>query len=196
MTKQPNFWQQHKFGGLSIYSLSDIRYYCFMSKKSVCRSPGHDDATFRPKCCNVSLQEIQDRIRIIELYAKDRQFADFVRQHQAWVALSAFTFVVQPGEKDAGQTSQEGRWNPSQRFFHDGFCKNLIFKVICLVGKNWRWIYHCRVVRQPGLEVLQCTDNPLVFTPSTAEVLTARRSADTFWARLCQCIKYLFIGKG
>uniref|UniRef100_A0A673HER2 Interphotoreceptor matrix proteoglycan 2 n=1 Tax=Sinocyclocheilus rhinocerous TaxID=307959 RepID=A0A673HER2_9TELE len=27
-------------------------------------------------------EEIQDRIRIIELYAKDRQFADFVRQHQ------------------------------------------------------------------------------------------------------------------
>ncbi|CAB1328976.1 unnamed protein product, partial [Coregonus sp. 'balchen'] len=26
--------------------------------------------------------EIQDRIRIIEIYAKDRQFADFVRQHQ------------------------------------------------------------------------------------------------------------------
>ncbi|NXC48934.1 IMPG2 protein, partial [Penelope pileata] len=27
-------------------------------------------------------EEIQDRIRIIELYAKDRQFAEFVRQHQ------------------------------------------------------------------------------------------------------------------
>ncbi|KAJ3592308.1 hypothetical protein NHX12_007436 [Muraenolepis orangiensis] len=27
-------------------------------------------------------EEIQDRIRIVELYAKDRQFADFVRQHQ------------------------------------------------------------------------------------------------------------------
>ncbi|KAL8190814.1 UNVERIFIED_CONTAM: Interphotoreceptor matrix proteoglycan 2 [Gekko kuhli] len=27
-------------------------------------------------------QEIQDRIRILELYAKDRQFAEFVRQHQ------------------------------------------------------------------------------------------------------------------
>ncbi|XP_048094380.1 LOW QUALITY PROTEIN: interphotoreceptor matrix proteoglycan 2-like [Alosa alosa] len=27
-------------------------------------------------------EEIQDRIRIIELYAKDRQFADFLRQHQ------------------------------------------------------------------------------------------------------------------
>ncbi|XP_055735199.1 interphotoreceptor matrix proteoglycan 2-like [Salvelinus fontinalis] len=27
-------------------------------------------------------EEIQDRIRIIELYAKDRKFADFVRQHQ------------------------------------------------------------------------------------------------------------------
>ncbi|XP_059399543.1 interphotoreceptor matrix proteoglycan 2 [Carassius carassius] len=27
-------------------------------------------------------EEIQDRIRIIELYAKDRQFANFVRQHQ------------------------------------------------------------------------------------------------------------------
>ncbi|KAG8451932.1 hypothetical protein GDO86_003934 [Hymenochirus boettgeri] len=30
----------------------------------------------------LSKEEIQDRIRIIELYAKDRQFADFVRQHQ------------------------------------------------------------------------------------------------------------------
>ncbi|XP_078119034.1 interphotoreceptor matrix proteoglycan 2 [Sander vitreus] len=30
-------------------------------------------------------EEIQDRIRIIELYAKDRQFADFVRHHQAVV---------------------------------------------------------------------------------------------------------------
>ncbi|KAM9803396.1 interphotoreceptor matrix proteoglycan 2 isoform 1-T1 [Syngnathus typhle] len=30
-------------------------------------------------------EEIQDRIRIIELYAKDRQFADFVRQHQVVV---------------------------------------------------------------------------------------------------------------
>ncbi|XP_028250254.1 interphotoreceptor matrix proteoglycan 2 [Parambassis ranga] len=28
-------------------------------------------------------EEIQDRIRIIELYAKDRQFADLLRQHQA-----------------------------------------------------------------------------------------------------------------
>ncbi|XP_009869626.1 PREDICTED: interphotoreceptor matrix proteoglycan 2-like, partial [Apaloderma vittatum] len=27
-------------------------------------------------------EEIQDRIRIVELYAKDRQFAEFVRQHQ------------------------------------------------------------------------------------------------------------------
>ncbi|XP_061484151.1 interphotoreceptor matrix proteoglycan 2 [Rhineura floridana] len=27
-------------------------------------------------------EEIQDRIRIIELYAKDRQFAEFIRQHQ------------------------------------------------------------------------------------------------------------------
>ncbi|XP_028837365.1 interphotoreceptor matrix proteoglycan 2-like isoform X2 [Denticeps clupeoides] len=32
-------------------------------------------------------EEIQDRIRIIELYAKDRQFADFVKQHQ--VALDS-----------------------------------------------------------------------------------------------------------
>ncbi|XP_042605403.1 interphotoreceptor matrix proteoglycan 2-like isoform X2 [Cyprinus carpio] len=32
-------------------------------------------------------EEIQDRIRIIELYAKDRQFADLLRQHQ--VALDA-----------------------------------------------------------------------------------------------------------
>ncbi|KAF5903083.1 sentrin-specific protease 7 isoform X1, partial [Clarias magur] len=29
-------------------------------------------------------EEIQDRIRIIELYAKDRQFVNFVRQHQAY----------------------------------------------------------------------------------------------------------------
>ncbi|KAK9402284.1 interphotoreceptor matrix proteoglycan 2 [Crotalus adamanteus] len=30
----------------------------------------------------LSKEEIQDRIRIIELYAKDHQFADFVKQHQ------------------------------------------------------------------------------------------------------------------
>ncbi|OCT92385.1 interphotoreceptor matrix proteoglycan 2 [Xenopus laevis] len=30
----------------------------------------------------LSKEEIQDRIRIIELYAKDKQFAEFVRQHQ------------------------------------------------------------------------------------------------------------------
>lgn len=35
-------------------------------------------------CGDISFtfQEIQDRIRIIELYAKDRQFVNFVRQHQ------------------------------------------------------------------------------------------------------------------
>lgn len=33
------------------------------------------------------LQEIQERILILELYAKDRQFASFVRQHQAWVSF-------------------------------------------------------------------------------------------------------------
>ncbi|XP_034741978.1 interphotoreceptor matrix proteoglycan 2 isoform X2 [Etheostoma cragini] len=32
-------------------------------------------------------EEIQDRIRIIELYAKDRQFADFVRHHQTVVDI-------------------------------------------------------------------------------------------------------------
>ncbi|XP_030060899.1 LOW QUALITY PROTEIN: interphotoreceptor matrix proteoglycan 2 [Microcaecilia unicolor] len=31
-------------------------------------------------------KEIQDRVRIIELYAKDQQFADFVRQHQMSLA--------------------------------------------------------------------------------------------------------------
>ncbi|XP_062302694.1 interphotoreceptor matrix proteoglycan 2 [Osmerus eperlanus] len=31
---------------------------------------------------DLSNQEIQDRMRILELYTKDRQFADFVRQHQ------------------------------------------------------------------------------------------------------------------
>ncbi|XP_075190406.1 interphotoreceptor matrix proteoglycan 2 [Anomaloglossus baeobatrachus] len=34
-------------------------------------------------------EEIQDRIRIIELYAKDRQFAEFVRQHQMSVERSS-----------------------------------------------------------------------------------------------------------
>lgn len=29
------------------------------------------------------LQEIQERIRIIELYAKDRQFVNFASQHRA-----------------------------------------------------------------------------------------------------------------
>lgn len=38
-------------------------------------------------------QEIQDRIRILELYARDRQFADFVRQHQTWVFLKVICFT-------------------------------------------------------------------------------------------------------
>lgn len=63
---------------------------------------------FPPKRCHVFLQEIQDRIRIIELYAKDRQFADFVRQHQAWVPLFVSTFTP-PGDEDAGQTSRDDR---------------------------------------------------------------------------------------
>lgn len=46
-----------------------------------------------PNWYHVFLQEIQDRIRIIELYAKDRQFADFVRQHQAWVPPLCFFFL-------------------------------------------------------------------------------------------------------
>lgn len=50
------------------------------------------DVMFPLEWYHVSLQEIQDRIRIIELYAKDRQFADFVRQHQAWVPLLFFSF--------------------------------------------------------------------------------------------------------
>ncbi|XP_072441515.1 interphotoreceptor matrix proteoglycan 2-like isoform X1 [Chiloscyllium punctatum] len=33
----------------------------------------------------LSKEEIQDRLRIIDLYAKDRQFAEFVRQHQIGV---------------------------------------------------------------------------------------------------------------
>lgn len=85
-----------------------------MYKTSVCRSPGHEDATFLPNRCHVSPQEIQDRIRIIELYAKDRQFADFVRQHQAWVAsLLLSPLSSSRGEqKIEGQTGQKGEKKP------------------------------------------------------------------------------------
>ncbi|TRY96973.1 hypothetical protein DNTS_001413 [Danionella cerebrum] len=31
---------------------------------------------------DLTKEQIEDRIRIIELYATDRQFADFVKQHQ------------------------------------------------------------------------------------------------------------------
>nr|XP_020464932.1 interphotoreceptor matrix proteoglycan 2 [Monopterus albus] len=40
-------------------------------------------------------EEIQDRIRIIELYAKDRQFADFVREHQAVLDIHRESFSTQ-----------------------------------------------------------------------------------------------------
>ncbi|XP_059824548.1 interphotoreceptor matrix proteoglycan 2 isoform X1 [Hypanus sabinus] len=35
------------------------------------------------ECTELSKEEIQDRLRIIDLYTKDKQFAEFVRQHQA-----------------------------------------------------------------------------------------------------------------
>lgn len=87
---------------------------------SVCCSPGHEDATFLPNCCVVSPQEIQDRIRIVELYAKDRQFADFVRQHQAWVALFAFTSSSKLGDEDLGRTSRQGRGTLAEHFYMKG----------------------------------------------------------------------------
>ncbi|XP_073668124.1 interphotoreceptor matrix proteoglycan 2 isoform X2 [Paramisgurnus dabryanus] len=43
-------------------------------------------------------EEIQDRIRILELYARDRQFADFVRQHQ--------TAIDNQRESSSTQTAQ------------------------------------------------------------------------------------------
>ncbi|KAG2457045.1 IMPG2 protein, partial [Polypterus senegalus] len=48
-------------------------------------------------------EEIQDRIRIIELYAKDRQFAEFVRQHQMqmpwWIKSQARNAKCPKGRK-------------------------------------------------------------------------------------------------
>ncbi|XP_076018051.1 interphotoreceptor matrix proteoglycan 2-like [Genypterus blacodes] len=44
---------------------------------------GSDEIRHIYENSELTKEEIQDRIRIIELYAKDRQFADFVRQHQA-----------------------------------------------------------------------------------------------------------------
>lgn len=132
---------------------------------SVRCSPGHEDATFLPNCCVVSPQEIQDRIRIVELYAKDRQFADFVRQHQAWVALFAFTFSSKLGDKDLGRTSQRGRGTLAKHFYMKGSGK-IGFKIwfvwlAMALDAGAVWIYHCRVLRQPGPEVIQCADNPV-----------------------------------
>ncbi|XP_032889391.1 interphotoreceptor matrix proteoglycan 2 [Amblyraja radiata] len=38
------------------------------------------------ECTELSKEEIQDRLRIIDLYTKDKQFAEFVRQHQTAMA--------------------------------------------------------------------------------------------------------------
>lgn len=40
-----------------------------------------------------SLQEIQERLRIIELCARDQHFADFVRQTQVWVFACLFNLL-------------------------------------------------------------------------------------------------------
>lgn len=103
---------------------------------SVCCSPGHEDATFLPNCCVVSPQEIQDRIRIVELYAKDRQFADFVRQHQAWVALFAFTSSPKLGDEDSGRTGQQGREGPWRSIFTWRGLAKLGLKYDLF---GWRW---------------------------------------------------------
>ncbi|TKS66872.1 Interphotoreceptor matrix proteoglycan 2 [Collichthys lucidus] len=53
------------------------------------------------------LPEIQDRIRIVELYAKDRQFADFVRQHQARYETETITRHRRPFACQQSGTSNE-----------------------------------------------------------------------------------------
>lgn len=162
---------------------------------SVCCSPGHEDATFLPNCCVVSPQEIQDRIRIVELYAKDRQFADFVRQHQAWVALFAFTLSPKLGDEDSGRASWQGRGTLAKHFYMKGSGK-IGFKI---------WFVWLAMALDAGAGVDLSLPRPppagpggdtvrpslpavwqRVCTPSSTEVPSARRCADAFWALLCQ----------
>lgn len=98
--QHPNFtWQGSESGCLMLFYLSRKGFFFFPECKTsrfhwatgcsvYCLSAC--DVMFPPNWYLMLLQEIQDRIRIIELYAKDRQFADFVRQHQAWVPLLFF----------------------------------------------------------------------------------------------------------
>lgn len=149
---------------------------------SACCSLARVDATFLPNCCVVSPQEIQDRIRIIELYAKDRQFADFVRQHQAWVALFAFTFSSKLGDEDVGWTSQQGSGTPVKIFTWRGSGKINIninkytINMICLVGEAVGcWSGEDLLLprpppAQPGPEVIRCADNPITASSPAARL--------------------------
>ncbi|KAJ8351890.1 hypothetical protein SKAU_G00233660 [Synaphobranchus kaupii] len=51
----------------------------------------------------LSREEIQDRIRIIELYAKDRQFADFIRQHQVGLETRPWSYARAVTTADGGE---------------------------------------------------------------------------------------------
>lgn len=125
-----------------------------------------------PKRCHVFLQEIQDRIRIIELYAKDRQFADFVRQHQAWVALFA-SYLYSAGRRRRGPNKPG--WEEKGKCFGDkgvwqewteGKKTQKQNRFICLVGGDER----C----QSSVE----TDLSLWSPPP------ARPRGDTVWLKL------------
>lgn len=80
------------FFGRQVFWVFSGNMSCFATACSVYCLSACDVMSPPPNWYHVFLQEIQDRIRIIELYAKDRQFADFVRQHQAWVPPLCFFF--------------------------------------------------------------------------------------------------------
>ncbi|XP_078264720.1 interphotoreceptor matrix proteoglycan 2 [Rhinoraja longicauda] len=50
------------------------------------------------ECTELSKEEIQDRLRIIDLYTKDKQFAELVRQHQTLFNLLSITPSTNDGK--------------------------------------------------------------------------------------------------
>lgn len=106
------------------------------------------------------LQEIQDRIRIIELYAKDRQFADFVRQHQAWVPFLFFLLYC----------SEINTWAKKARIWGKGKLRMRYWSLARLHSKKWlvRWA-------MPN----QCGNRFIILKSSPA-----RPRADTVWQKL------------
>ncbi len=145
---------------------------------------------------HVFLQEIQDRIRIIELYAKDRQFADFVRQHQAWVAplFSLLCRLRSTHRPNKSGYEEKGKWVGDTGVWQD--CGEERISMLAGVDEEFK---SCQSSVKTDLSILKLHQPGTWSWYSETEVRHSETQTflrlPTVWQQQCVCVKqwWLFL---